>query len=62
MPHAGLGHLVMGSSIMIANNYSAATVVVLGTAHELVRGSSKGIFFDDGPGQGLRDIDIWDIE
>ena len=52
----------MGSSIMIANNYSAATVVVLGTAHELVRGSSKGIFFDDGPGQGLRDIDIWDIE
>lgn len=47
---------------MTTNNYAAAEVVVLGNAHELVRGSVKGIFFDDGPGQGLRDIEIDEVE
>lgn len=47
---------------MIANDYAAAAVVVLGIAHEFVRGSVKGIFYDDGPGQGLRDIEIEVVE
>lgn len=47
---------------MHANNYSAAEVVVLGTAHEVVLGSIKGILFDDCPGQPRRNIEIDDVE
>jgi hypothetical protein len=47
---------------MTNDDYAAAEVVVLGSAHELVRGSIKGIFFDDGPGQERRNIEIDDVE
>jgi hypothetical protein len=47
---------------MITNNYAGAEVVVLGSAGEIVRGSTKGIFFDDGPGQPRRDCEIEDTE
>jgi hypothetical protein len=41
---------------MISNEYMAAEVVVLGNAQEVIRGCVKGIFFDDGPGQGQRTL------
>lgn len=47
---------------MKTNNYAAAEVIVLGTAHEVVRGSFKGLFFDDCPGQPRRDIELDDVE
>lgn len=47
--------------IVITNDYTAAQVVVLGSAGEVVRGSVKGIFFDDGPGEPRRVIEI-DVE
>ena len=43
---------------MSDNDYNAAEVVVIGTAQEVIRGSIKGIFFDDCPGQERRTIVI----
>jgi hypothetical protein len=47
---------------MITNHYTAAQISLLGSAHEVMRGSIKGIFCDDGPGQPLRDIEIDDTK
>ena len=47
---------------MQSNDYTPAQVVLMGSAHEFVRGSTKGIFFDDCPGQPLRNIEIDDVE
>jgi hypothetical protein len=44
------------------NDYSAAEVVVIGTAQEIIRGSIKGIPFDDGPGQERRTVVLDDVE
>ena len=47
---------------MDKNNYTAAEVVLLGPAPEIVRGSIKGILFDDCPGQPRRNIEIDEAE
>jgi len=41
---------------MISNDYIAADVLVIGPAQTIIRGCSKGIFFDDGPTQSLRTL------
>jgi hypothetical protein len=41
---------------MTQNVYLPADVVSLATAAEFIRGATKGIFFDDGPGQERRTI------
>jgi len=43
---------------MNTDNYAAAEVIVLGSAYEVVRGTTKGIIFDVGPGQPRRNIEI----
>jgi len=40
----------------MSNGYSPADVTEIGEASELILGSSKGILFDDGPGQDKRTI------
>ncbi|HJP94155.1 MAG TPA: hypothetical protein VJ875_19510 [Pyrinomonadaceae bacterium] len=47
---------------MLDNHYIAAEVFVIGNAHEIIRGSDKGIFFDDSPGQELRTIDTEEFD
>ncbi|HET9714419.1 MAG TPA: hypothetical protein VFP64_21195 [Pyrinomonadaceae bacterium] len=47
---------------VITNNYAAPEVVALGTACEIVCGSTKGIIYDDGPGQPRRESEIEDAE
>ena len=47
---------------MISNDYTAADVVILGSAQAIVCGSCKGIVFDDCPNQELRTIVIGDLE
>lgn len=47
---------------MKSNHYSPAEVTVIGRAQDVVRGSRKGIFFDDGPGQDRRTIIIEVVE
>jgi hypothetical protein len=44
------------------NNYEAAEIVEIGKAEDIIRGSIKGIFFDDCPNQDLRTIVIEDLE
>jgi hypothetical protein len=47
---------------MIDNHYIAAEVIVIGNAQEIIRGSGKGIFFDDSPGQELRTLDTEEFD
>jgi hypothetical protein len=44
------------------NNYAAAEVVVLGRAGDVIRGSTKGLIYDDGPNQPRRESEIQDDE
>jgi hypothetical protein len=47
---------------MSTNNYAAAEVIVLGRAGEVVCGSTKGLIYDDGPGQPRREFEIQEEE
>jgi hypothetical protein len=47
---------------MIANDYEAAMVVLLGTAQDVIRGATKGILIDDAPNQDRRMLVLDDIE
>ena len=47
---------------MTSNEHIAVDVVVIGPAQNIIAGCSKGILFDDGPGQGLRTIINDDFE
>lgn len=47
---------------MIPYDYAAAEVLLLGSAHELIRGAIKGVIFADGPSQGRREIIIEELE
>ena len=47
---------------MSTTNYAAAEVVVLGRASEVVCGSTKGLIYDDGPGQPQRESEIQEDE
>lgn len=47
---------------MTSSNYIPADVVVIGRAQNIIAGCSKGILFDDGPGQERRTIINDDIE
>ena len=47
---------------MIPNNYSAAEILSLGSAQDLIGGTTKGIIFDDSPTQGQRTIILEDLE
>jgi hypothetical protein len=47
---------------MASSDYIPADVVVIGRAQTIIAGCSKGILFDDGPGQGLRTIINDDFE
>lgn len=47
---------------MVLNDYIPADFVVIGRAQNIICGCSKGIFFDDGPGQNLRTIILDDLE
>ena len=53
-----MGFTGKGDQTVSDNDYNAAEVVVIGTAQEVIRGSIKGIFFDDCPGQERRTIVI----
>ena len=48
--------------MMVSNFYIPADVVVIGCAQDIICGCSKGILFDDGPGQNLRTIILDDLE
>jgi hypothetical protein len=41
---------------MTSNDYVPADVVVIGRAQNIIAGCSKGILFDDGPGQERRTV------
>jgi hypothetical protein len=47
---------------MTSSDYIPADVVVIGPAQNIIAGCSKGIFFDDGPGQERRTIIVDDLE
>jgi hypothetical protein len=47
---------------MISNDYSAAEILSLGSAQDLIGGAMKGIIFDDSPTQERRVIIIDDNE
>ena len=47
---------------MASSDYIPADVVIIGHARNIIAGCSKGILFDDGPGQGLRTIINDDLE
>ena len=47
---------------MISSDYIAADVVEIGRAQNIICGCSKGILFDDGPGQERRTIINDDLE
>ena len=41
---------------MASSDYIPADVVVIGRAQTIIAGCSKGILFDDGPGQERRTV------
>ena len=47
---------------MIPNDYSTAEILSLGSAHDLIGGTTKGMIFDDAPSQGQRVIILEDLE
>jgi len=47
---------------MIANDYEAAVVILLGTAADIIRGATKGILVDDAPNQDWRTLVLDDSE
>jgi hypothetical protein len=47
---------------MIPNDYSAAEILSLGSAQDLIGGAIKGIIFDDSPTQERRTIILEDLE
>ena len=47
---------------MSSNDYTAADVVVIGPAENIICGCSKGVLFDDGPGQYRRTLILDDVE
>jgi len=47
---------------MTSSDYTPADVVVIGRAQNIIAGCSKGILFDDGPGQERRTIINDDVE
>ena len=47
---------------MISSDYIPADVFVIGRAQKVITGCSKGILFDDGPGQERRTIINDDLE
>ena len=47
---------------MIPDDYAAAEVLLLGSAHQLIRGAIKGLIFDDAPSQGRRESIIEELE
>ena len=47
---------------MISNDYTPADIVEIGPAQNIICGCSKGILFDDGPGQGRRTLILDDVE
>jgi len=50
-------------STMSTSDYAAAEVIALGSAHQIVRGSTKcDLLFDDGPGMPRRDDEVQDDE
>lgn len=55
------GQLLRGTT-MIANDYEAAVVVLLGTAADIIRGATKGILVDDAPNQDWRTLVLDDSE
>ena len=52
----------LGGTTMIANDYEAAVVVLLGTAADIIRGATKGILVDDAPNQDWRTLVLDDSE
>lgn len=48
--------------MMTSNDYIPADVVVIGCAENIICGCSKGVLFDDGPGQERRTIVIDDCD
>jgi hypothetical protein len=45
------------------NNYEVAEIIEIGTAHDVIRGSSKDLLvFDDSPQEGLRETPVADDE
>ena len=47
---------------MNANDYAAAEVALLGNAHDIICGTTKGVLVDDCPNQDLRTIVLDDID
>jgi hypothetical protein len=47
---------------MMSNSYLAADVTEIGKASDVILGESKGILFDDGPGQDKRTIVLEEFE
>jgi hypothetical protein len=45
----------------MSNIYLAADVTEIGNASDVILGESKGILFDDGPGQDKRTIVLEDL-
>jgi hypothetical protein len=47
---------------MIANDYQAAVVILVGTAQDIIRGDTKGILVDDSPNQDRRTLVLDDTD